>query len=151
VSRRLPDASNVVPFPVDEESRSWFSFEQVRQQIKVLDGELGRLAEAHFRSSAEWSLQAAVPIERTQCIRSYLAAVIAADPPRTSAECRQRACLDDARDELWLALSATAATLGQLGDPALGAGERRGVLQELPLHQVRQHRVLGALDELFGG
>jgi hypothetical protein len=141
--------SKVIPFPVDELARARLGLEQVRVHIRTLDSELNGLAYANFQSPAEWAAHAAIPIERTQCISGYLTATAVPGPADTAAARRRQDSMDAARNDLRSALSATVIVLSQLGDPALGAAERRGVLQELPLHREQQQRILVALDELF--
>ena len=94
-------------------------------------------------------MQAATPIVRTDCITDFLITATAAQPAVTVDECRRQACIGDLRDELRSALSDTARSLARLGDPTAGPEDRREVLQELPLHQMRRQRILGRLHELI--
>jgi hypothetical protein len=141
--------SNVITFPVDDEARARLSIEQIRLHVKALDVELRGLAEENFGSSGEWADQAATPILRTECIRSYLTAVAAASPAAAGDGRRRRRHLDKARDELRSAMWATATALARLGDPDVGTPERQAVLRELPRHRTRHQDVLGTLDDLL--
>jgi hypothetical protein len=140
--------SPVIPVPAGREARTDFGLQRVRLHARALDRELERLARGNYRSAGQWASRAAVPIVRTVCITRYLA--VAADCPAVTAEERRRRwCLDQAREELRSALSATARSLTRLSDPAIGMAERREVLAELPAYLTQQRRILGTLNELF--
>jgi hypothetical protein len=140
--------SPVIPVPAGREARTDFGLQRVRLHARALDRELERLARGNYRSAGQWASRAAIPIVRTVCITRYLA--VAADCPAVTAEERRRRwCLDQAREELRSALSATARSLTRLGDPAIGMAERREVLAELPAYLTQQRRILGTLNELF--
>ena len=147
-TRRSYALSPVIPVPAGREARTDFGLQRVRLHARALDRELERLARGNYRSAGQWASRAAVPIVRTVCITRYLA--VAADCPAVTAEeRRRRCCLDQAREELRSALSATARSLTRLGDPAIGMAERREVLAELPAYLMQQRRILGTLNELF--
>ena len=147
-TQRSSAASHITLVPADREDRTDFGLQRVRLHARALDRELERLARGNYRSAGQWASRAAVPIVRTVCITRYLA--VAADHPAVTAEeRRRRRHLDQAREELGPALSATARSLTRLGDPAIGMAERREVLAELPAYLTRQRRILGTLDELF--
>ena len=142
--------SNVIPFPADDEARARLGIEQIRLHVKTLDLELQNLAEENSRSSGEWADQAATPILRTECIRSYLTAVAAARPAAAGDGRRRLRHLDKARDDLRSAMCATATALARLGDPDVGGPERQAVLRELPRHRTRHQDILETLDDLLG-
>jgi hypothetical protein len=142
--------SNVIPFPADDEARARLGIEQIRLHVKTLDLELQDLAAENFGSSGEWADQAATPILRTECIRSYLTAVVTARPAAVGDGRRRQRHLDKARDDLRSAMCATATALARLGDPDVGAPERRALLRELPRHRTRHQDVLETLDNLLG-
>jgi hypothetical protein len=142
--------SNVIPFPADDEARARLGIEQIRLHVKTLDLELQDLAAENFGCSGEWADQAATPILRTECIRSYLTAVVTARPAAVGDGRRRQRHLDKARDDLRSAMCATATALARLGDPDVGAPERRALLRELPRHRTRHQDVLETLDNLLG-
>jgi hypothetical protein len=140
--------SGIIPVPSDGDARVDFGMQRVRLHSRALDRELARLARGNYRSAGQWASHAAVPIVRTQCITRYLAI---ATVPRavTVGECFLRRHLEQAREDFCVALSATARSLSQLGDPAIGMAERREVLADFTVYRMRQRRILGTLDELF--
>jgi hypothetical protein len=147
-TQRSSAAVHIIPVPADREARIDFGLQRMRLHARALDRELERLAGGNYRSAGQWASRAAVPIVRTVCITRYLA--VAADRPAVTAEeRRRRQYLDQAREELRSALSATARSLTRLGDPAIGMAERREVLAELPAYLALQRHILGTLDELF--
>jgi hypothetical protein len=139
--------TNVVPFPVDDEARIRLSFVQIRLHVEALDRELQGLAKGNFPNSAEWARRTARPIVRTECIGNYLTAVTAHQAD--TADGRRQHRVSQAQRDLEAALSATRTTLAQLGDPRLGTAGRQQVLQDLPLHRMRQQNILRVLDELM--
>jgi len=145
---RSSAAAAIIPVPANLDARVDFGWQRVRLHARALDRELERLARGNYRSAGQWASHAAVPIVRAQCITRYLA--VAVDRPAVTTEERgRRRYVDQAREDLRSALSATARSLTRLGDPAIGMAERREVLAELPLYRMRQRRILGMLDELF--
>ena len=142
--------SNVIPFPADDEARARLGIEQIRLHVKTLDLELQNLAEENSRSSGEWADQAATPILRTECIRSYLTAVAAARPAAAGDGRRRLRHLDKARDDLRSAMCATATALARLGDPDVGGPERQAVLRELPCDITLHQDIHETLDDLLG-
>ena len=145
---RSSAAAAIIAVPADLDTRVDFGLQRVRLHARALDRELERLARGNYRGAGQWASRAAVPIVRTVCITRYLA--VAADRPAVTAEeRRRRRYLDQAREELRSALSATARSLSRLGDPAIGMAERQEVLAELPRYRTRQRHFLGTLDELL--
>jgi hypothetical protein len=139
---------NVITFPADREAQARLVFEQVRLHIGELDGELQRLATGEWRSPGRWARQTATPLVRVQCIKKILLSLFL-DPSDVSAHHRLR-CRDS--EEAWRklnsVLSATAASVARLSDPAVGAAERWEVLSELQLHRARHRRTFTALLKL---
>jgi Tfp pilus assembly protein PilN len=82
-------------------------------------------------------------------IRTYLSAASIADPEDSAGERRRRHNIENARNELRAALSATASSLARLSDPTSEVAERLQVLDELPLHRSQQQRILATLLELL--
>jgi hypothetical protein len=140
---------NILPFPVRDQARTDPSLEQVRLHAVALDRELQDLAQRDFSSAGEWARQAATPIVRTDCITDFLMTVTAAWPAVTADERRRQGYISDVRDEFQSALSDTARSLAQLGDPTIGPEERREVLRQLPWHRMRHRCILGRLHELI--
>ncbi len=145
----MATGGDVIPFPVRYQARIRLCLDQVGFHAAALDRELQDLARRDFRSAGEWAMQAATPIVRTDCITDFLITATADQPAVTADQRRRQACIGDLRDELRSALSDTARSLARLGDPTAGPEERRKVLQELPLHQMRHQRILGRLHELI--
>jgi len=141
---------NVIQFPADEAARTRLGFEQVRLHIEELDRELQRLARGDWRSPGGWARQTATPLVRVRCIKGRLASLFVAGPEVPVRHRRRRRDAENARQELNSVLSATATSVAQLSDPAVGAAERREVLKELPLHRARHRRAFAALLELHG-
>lgn len=140
---------DVIPFPVDDRARARLGLEQVRIHVAALGRELQWLAKGNFRSPGEWARETATSIVRTECIADCLAQATAVWPADSADERCRRSCISAARDELRSSLCETASSLAQLSDPAAGVADRREVLRELPLHRMRQQRILGRLHELI--
>jgi hypothetical protein len=140
---------DVIPFPVDDRARARLGLEQVRIHLTALGREMQWLAKGNFRSPGEWAKETATSIVRTECIADCLAQATAVSPAVSADERCHQSCIGAARDELRSSLCETASSLARLSDPAAGAADRREVLRELPLHRMRQQRILGRLHELI--
>jgi len=143
----MKSTSNIVQFPVGDEARARLAFEQTRLHVNALERELHLLGEEWLRTPGEWARHAAIPLVRTECISRYLTTAISSAAP--SAGNWQRSRVHKVREELQAAVSATATSLAQLGDPTAGQAERQQVLLELPLLARRQKQILAALGKLF--
>jgi hypothetical protein len=138
-------ASNVIPFPGCN-GPARVGFEQIRLHVEALDRELQTLALGYPWSPGEWARQTAIPIVRTECIRSYLTAAGAVPPTAMMGRYRWR-CLTRARNDLLSALSATRISLTRMGEPGLGPAGRQEVLDKLPRHRDQQRRILRKLEK----